>query len=148
MQRHFKIYLLSIELLLPFLSSLGQTVIALQTRSKGVQFSIKTDIHQMAHEGFSLILNMGVGGFGNGRAQQGFQGALSQLNNYNSFKPSLSSGTLSRPQSLEKNHITTLSKQERCCLWVMTGSQTRDTVHLSFISGQGQSKSKNQLEIH
>lgn len=64
----------------------------------------------MAHEGFSLILNMGVGGFGNGRAQQGFQGALSQLNNYNSFKPSLSSGTLSRPQSLEKNHITTLSK--------------------------------------
>lgn len=54
----------------------------------------------MAHEGFSLILNLGVGGFGNGHAQQGFQGALSQLNNYNSFKPSSSSETLSRSQSL------------------------------------------------
>lgn len=31
----------------------------------------------MAHEGFSLILNLGDGGFGNGHAQQGFQGALS-----------------------------------------------------------------------
>lgn len=63
----------------------------------------------MAHEDFILTLDEGVGGFGNGDTQQGFQEGLSKRNNYNSFKQSSSAGTIIRPQSLaRKSHHHTL----------------------------------------